>query len=85
MVTYTRELRSMPLWLLREYMEELGGRALTGTQVTGDGWQADLEQMEDFCIGSLRVGQVRLTWTGSEQALRNTWPKLEQKLARAGG
>ena len=85
MVTYTRELRSMPLWLLREYMEELGGHALTETQINGDGWHAELERMEDYSIGSLRVGQVRLTWTGDEQAQRDTWPKLEQKLARAGG
>ena len=85
MVTYTRELRSLPLWLLREYLEELGGQALSETRVQGQGWQAELAQLEDYRIGSLSVGQVRLIWTGNEQALHDTWPKLEQKLARAGG
>lgn len=81
----TRELRSLPLWLLREYMEELGGQITSDDCITGPGWEARLTKVEDFSIGSLRVGQVRLDWKGDDQALASFWPKLEQRLMRAGG
>jgi hypothetical protein len=82
---FERELRSLPAWLLRAYLEELGGRVTSDDCICGDGWQARLEQMEDYAIGSLRVGQVRLIWKGNDRALQEVWPRLEQKLARAGG
>lgn len=75
----------MPIWLLRDYLVELGGCSTSNELVTGDGWQAHLQQIEDYTIGSLRVGQVRLVWEGNDRALQEFWPNLEQKLARAGG
>ncbi len=82
---FTRELRSLPAWLLCEYLEELGGVAGPSGAVSGPGWHATITQMEDFVIGSLRVGQIRLDWQGSEQAVEEVWPRIEQKLLRAGG
>lgn len=75
----------MPAWLLREYLEELGGHVASDDCICGEGWQARLIAMEDYVIGSLRVGQVRLEWKGNDLALLQVWPRLEQKLARAGG
>lgn len=82
---FSRELRSMPIWLVGEYLQELGGQRSAQWSYTGDGWQADLTRLEDFVIGSLHVGQVRLDWQSSDEALTIIWPLLEKKLLRAGG
>ena len=60
---FSRELRSLPIWLLGEYLEELGGERLRNWDFAGPGWQASLTQIEDYTIGSLRVGQVLLSGT----------------------
>lgn len=85
MHTFIRELRSMPIWLLREYLEQVGGEVSSDDCICGSGWQARLTQMDDYVIGSLRVGQVQLEWKGNDLAVQQVWPLLEQKLARAGG
>lgn len=79
------ELRGIPLWLVREYLEEAGGRARDDTHVAGNGWTATLEQIEDFTLGSLRIGQVRLTLEGDPDAVARLREFLEPKLLRAGG
>lgn len=80
MHTITRELRSLPIGLLRKYLEELGGRITSDDCISGEGWQARLTQLEDFIIDSLHVAQVRLEWRGNEQAYQTCWQQLEQKL-----
>ncbi len=82
---FTLELRSLPDWLMRAYLVELGGSLQPDGSVTGEGWQARLEPMEDFVIGSLRVGQVRLVWCGDVLALESIWPLVQKKLVRGGG
>jgi molybdopterin synthase sulfur carrier subunit len=80
-----REVRGIPLWLLREYLVEGGGRAESDEVVTGPGWRVRLEQIEDFRIGSLTVGQLRLELEGDEAGLARLKAVLEPKLLRAGG
>lgn len=82
---FTRDLRSLPIWLLGEYLVELGGEQNPDWIFRGAGWQAQLTQLEDFSVGSLRVGQVRIDWQGDDLALERIWPLLEKKLMRAGG
>ena len=85
-----RIIRGIPLWLVRGYLEDLGARP-TGTPtrervtLAADTWGATLEQVEDFQIGSLRVGQVRLVLTGEDAALRPMLAALEKRLFRGGG
>ena len=55
-----REMRGIPFFLLREYLEELGGTVLSDDQVQGPGWSVKLIRMEPFKLGSLSVGQTRL-------------------------
>ncbi len=81
----SREVRGIPLWLLREYLVELGGKAESDYAVVGNGWRVDLVQIEDYTIGSLSVGQVRLDFSGDEAALARIQELLEPKLVRAGG
>ncbi|MHC4933188.1 MAG: DUF1952 domain-containing protein [Planctomycetota bacterium] len=81
-----REVRGIPLWLLREYLEEDGGRASgDGLSVAGEGWSVRLTQLEDFQVGSLRVGQLRVELEGDGEAFERMQALLEKKLLRAGG
>jgi hypothetical protein len=85
MIEYSRDLRGIPLWLLREYLQELGGEVGAGGLVTGAGWTASLIQIEDFQVGSLSVGQVRLDIQSTDEAWGSLQTNLEKKLLRAGG
>ena len=78
-------LTGIPFWLLREYLVELGGTTAGPARVVGPGWEAGLAQAEDFALGALRVGRVRLTLRGTGAALAVLRPALARKLLRGGG
>lgn len=78
------QLHGIPLWLLREYLEDLGGIAQSDTMLKGDDWQAYLRQLPPVVIGSLRVGRVELELHGSQEALDVLRPLLHNKTMRAG-
>jgi len=80
-----RKVHGVPLWLLKEYLEELGGKAQSDTKVTCEGWTATFERIENYTIGSLSIGRCRLEIEGSEEALDKLLPRLERKLTRGGG
>lgn len=75
----------IPLWLLREYLVELGGRPRSDNVVEGTGWRAELTKLPDHQIGSLRVGRVELQLVGEPEALDGLRPGLDRKTLRAGG
>ena len=85
MTRIEREVRGIPLWQILEYLEALGGRAVGEHAARTDDWNATLEQIEDFQIGSLKVGQVLLVVEGDEGVLAELNLKLDEKLLRAGG
>ena len=74
----------IPLWLLREYLEELGGKAEAEDRIAGDGWHASIVKIEPNRVGSLRVGRVKLTLEGDSLAIETLKPRLEMKTMRAG-
>lgn len=76
---------SIPLWLLREYLEELGGTAESETVVTGEGWRAELTRLAPRQVGSLSVGRMELKLQGEPEALAGLRPGLDRKTLRAGG
>ncbi len=80
MVNYTWMIRGIPLWLLREYLQELGGSAQSNGRLQGPGWTVGLEQAKDFSIGSLRVGQARLEVDADAEAFEKLRPALEKKI-----
>lgn len=84
-IVIERTLRSLPLWLLQEYLVELGGVLQANGYVQGDGWQAQLSQLEDFQVGSLKVGQVHIKVNAALDVVETFMPALEKKLLRAGG
>ena len=85
MPAHSRNVRGIPLWLLRAYLVEAGGTAEDDHFVVGDGWQVRLTQLEDFEVGSLRVGEIRVEWEGEGEAFVRMQEILERKLLRAGG
>ena len=53
--------------------------------IQGPGWRILLAQIDDFQVGSLKVGQVRLQLEAEENVLEGLNYALEKKLLRAGG
>jgi hypothetical protein len=82
---YERTLRSLPVWLLQEYLLELGGKLEEDGSVRGNGWKAQIRELDDFQVGSLKVGQVRLEVKAADDVADDLMPVLEKKLLRAGG
>ena len=83
MITQTF-VHAIPLWLLREYLEELGGVAESETVIAGDGWRAEMLKPPDHTIGSLRIGRGQLDRRGEAGALARLRPGLDRKTMRAG-
>ena len=75
----------VPLWLLREYFEELGGVANGEHEVNGPEWVASLEKLPPYKLGSLVIGRIQWTLEGEEAVLDALLPRLELKLLRGGG
>jgi len=80
-----REIRGVPLWVVREYLEQLGGQSKANGWLQGLGWKACLTPLDDYRIGSLCVGQVRLELRGEAGAIAALRDALEKRLLRAGG
>jgi len=83
--TQVQETRRVPLWLIRDYLVDGGGRADGDHRVVGDGWEVRLSEIDDFELGSLRFEQVRLDIDGTTDGVARLWEFLEPKLLRAGG
>ena len=84
MLEKTEETHSIPLWLLREYLEELGGTVENENHVAGKGWAATLTKIEPRKVGSLRVGQVKIEFEGQPDTLVQLKSQFHKKTMRAG-
>lgn len=78
-------MRGIPYYLLKEYLQELGGSLVDENLVRGDGWSVHLESMEPFRLGSLEVGQTRLTMELEERIAEDFQQRFFKKTLRAGG
>ena len=85
MQTLVREIRGIPGFLLKEYLQEMGGTLVEENLVQGDGWRVRLERMEPFRLGSLEVGQTRLTMELEERIAEDFEGRFLKKTLRAGG
>lgn len=85
MKTIVHEMRGIPYFLLKEYLQELGGTLTAEDTVAGEGWTVRLERMEPFRLGSLEVGQTRLTMELREDAADDFLERFRLKTLRAGG
>jgi hypothetical protein len=83
--TLDEKLRGIPLWLVQDYLRAMGGQETDDGRLAGDGWTVRLSQAEDFALGSLRVGQVRLEVWGAAEVVTPFRAALGQRLMRGGG
>lgn len=79
------ELRGVPIWLLKEYLSELGGEEVEPDHMRGDGWQVTLVEGTPIEIGSLHIGRAVLAFEGEEGPLQEVVAGLRKKARRAGG
>jgi len=84
MQTLVRELRGIPYFLLKEYLQELGGILADENIVRGNGWTIILERMEPYRLGSLEVGQTRLTMELDDLVAKDFLGRFDMKILRAG-
>lgn len=89
MRTIAQDMRGIPLWLLREYLEELGGvtegEAEGAALVRGAGWQAQLTRLAPWQLGALSIGQVRVELEIEDDLAEAFVARLAKKTMRAGG
>lgn len=79
------DMRGIPLWLLREYLVEMGGAATAEDEISGEGWRVRLTPLEPFRLGSLEVGQVRLEIEVEAEREAEFRERFAKKTLRAGG
>lgn len=79
-----REMRGIPFFLLKEYLEEMGGTATSEDQVQAQGWSVKLTKMEPFRLGSLSIGQTRLEIDIDEHLVEDFMERFGKKTLRAG-
>jgi hypothetical protein len=85
MQTIVHEMRGIPSFMLKEYLKDLGGSLVDENLVRGEGWSVLLEPMEPFRLGSLVVGQTRLTMVLEDQIAEDFQQRFFKKTLRAGG
>lgn len=85
MQTIVREMRGIPYFLLKEYLQEMGGTLEGEDLVRAEGWSVHLERMEPFRLGSLSVGQTRLTIEIEDHLVEPFLVQFGKKTLRAGG
>ena len=85
MQTITHEMRGIPYYLLKEYLQELGGTLIEENFIQGNGWSVRLERMEPFRLFSLSVGQTRLTVEMEDEVAEDFLERFKKKTLRAGG
>jgi len=93
----THDYYGVPLWLMKEYLAQLGARegasdsksdskAGSGAEVMeADGWRAELRKAAPRHLGSLVIGGTTVTFTGDAQALAAMFERLHWKTLRGGG
>lgn len=85
MQTLVHEMRGIPYFLLKEYLQELGGTLAADDTVAGPGWRVRLERMEPFRLKSLEVGQTRLIMEIEDEVYDDFLARFRMKTLRAGG
>lgn len=85
MQTLIHEMRGIPYFLLKEYLQELGGALVADDIVAGPGWRVRLERMEPFRLKSLSVGQTRLIMDIEDAVYDDFIARFKMKTLRAGG
>lgn len=85
MVTIDRVIRGIPAWLMGEYLQEMGGVGEGNGRYTHTHWTATVQQIEDYQLGALVVGQIHFQANVAPEAHDQFQHRLHLKLLRGGG
>lgn len=80
-----REIRGIPYSILKQYLQDMGGQPVKRNLLRGEGWVVRLDRMEPFRLGSLEVGQTRLTLEIEDHLADDFMARFSMKTLRAGG
>lgn len=75
----------VPLWLMKEYLGQLGGQEVMEDVMAGSGWRAELRKAARRSIGSLSVGGTTAIFVGDQADLDTLFEQLHWKTLRGGG
>lgn len=75
----------VPLWLMKEYLTDLGAVEVEENLLVADGWQARVSKAEPNRIGSLVIGGATVEFSGDAAALEAMFKQLHWKTLRGGG
>ena len=84
MQTSSREVRGIPYFLLKEYLQEMGGELVEQDLVKAPGWMVRLTRMEPYRLGSLVIGQTRLEIEIEDELADDFFERFSKKTLRAG-
>lgn len=85
MQTISREIRGIPFFLLKEYLQDMGGELVEDDHIQGPGWMVRLSRMDPYQIGSLVIGQTKLDIQIEDDRVDDFFVQLNKKTLRAGG
>lgn len=75
----------VPLWLMKEYLVDIGAVEAEDNVMVGDGWRAVVSKAVPNRIGSLVIGGATVEFSGDEEKLQAMFKKLHIKTQRGGG
>ncbi len=75
----------VPVWLMKDYLADLGAVETEENVLVGDGWRAVVRKARPNHIGSLVIGGATVEFSGDEAALAALFEKLHWKTLRGGG
>jgi hypothetical protein len=75
----------VPLWLMKEYLTDLGAVEVAENVMQGEAWRAVVTKAIPNRIGSLEVGGATVEFSGDETALEAMLTLLHKKTLRGGG
>jgi len=81
----SKHIYGVPLWLMKDYLSDLGATEIEPDVMRGKGWQASVRKSEPARIGSPVVGRIEVEFTGDETAIEAVMEKLHWKTMRGGG
>lgn len=83
---YEMELRNVPRFRVMEYLREIGGTPTAELAVEGDGWSAELVELEPVRITVMEIRRDMLVIEGdNEEAVKKVRGFMRMKTMRGGG
>jgi hypothetical protein len=83
---YELELRNVPRFRVMEYLTEIGGTPTAELAVEGDGWWAELVEMEPVRITVMEIRRDMLVIEGNDaESVEKVRNFMRMKTMRGGG